>query len=313
MNDRTWMLNPRSGSRVASARPAGSIRGIWRRILGGAARIVRRLLVRKRSVAVPVTLDVRKHDDEFALETPAQGEAFTFQIKVRCSWHVPDAEARAERRLTSWEIQDFIERSRTTAQSTLEDLIRPAARQFPPHRAAEAEQALNKAVAGCLDGGNVRVTVRVRVEVCSAIRQKLELEWEDRLKKDVADDTQKAHVQALRDLQEEWRKLLVAGLEGIGAVPEAKTEWLAPYALALAENPKGASEQLRKVLEDRVSQTETLLKNLIQTSLDGRMDALEFAYQSESTLRALLVYLGVPVPSANGGPGESRETSPNVA
>ena len=304
MNDQTpvplWRDN-----QVPPVRRARRIPDMWRRVLDWTARILRRVLAHKHTLAMPTNLDARAHDEEFTLETPAMGEAFSFKIRVRCSWSVKDNVNQAERTRISWKVHKFIERSRIVTHARLEERIRPIARQFPPYRAAEAEDALNKELVGYLDGGDTHVSVRVWVDVCDSVRKKLENTWTIRLEADAEGEKQKARVHFLRDLQREWQQLLIAGLEGIGAVPEAKTGWLAPYALALAENPEGAAEQLRKVLEARVDQTEKLLKNLTQVALDERFDAIQFAYESESTLRSLLVYLGVPVPSANGASGES--------
>lgn len=278
---------------------------MWRRALDWAARILHRVLAHKHTLAMPAILEMWAHDEEFILETPAMGEAFSFMIRVRCSWSVKDNVNQEERRRVSWKVHKFIEQSHLVTHARLEERIRPIARQFPPYRAAEAEDALNKELVGYLDGADTHVTVRVWVDVCDSVRKKLENSWTSRLEADAEGEKQKARVHFLRDLQREWQQLLMAGLEGIGAVSEAKTGWLAPYALALAENPEGAAEQLRKVLEERVGQTERLLKNLTQMALDERLDAIQFAYESESTLRSLLVYLGVPVPSANGASAES--------
>lgn len=295
-------------SRVPPPRRTGRVRWMWRRLLACVARIIHRCLAGRSTLAMPTMVNVREYNDNFTLETPAMGEAFSFTIRIRCSWSVKGTATRAERRRVSREVRNFVDRSHPVTQVRLEERIRPIARQFPPYHAAEAEAELNKELNGFFDGGDAHVTIRVWVDVCDSVRQKLEKAWHGRLEADAAGEKQKARVRFLRDLQQEWQQLLIAGLEGIGAVSEAKTGWLAPYALALAENPEGAAEQLRSVLEARVGQTEKLLKNLNQTALDDRLDAIQFAYDSESTLRALLVYLGVPIPSANGASAENRES-----
>jgi hypothetical protein len=111
----------------------------------------------------------------------------------------------------------------------------------------------------------------------------------------------KVYVDLLAALQDAWQRLLVAGLEGIGTVPEAQTAWLAPYALALAQDPKNAASYLKGALDQRVDYTEKLLRDLGAMVVDDRIEAIEFAFQSDSALRAVLTYLGVPVPSKNGG------------
>src|SRR5262249_36061009 len=148
----------------------------------------------------------------------------------------------------------------------IEERVRPIARTFPPYRAAEAERKLNETISDCLNDGDVRVTVRTWVDVSDPVRTDLQAVWHERLVAVSASDLdsilKKAHVTMLGELQEEWRKLLVAGLVGIGAVDEANTHWLAPYALALAEDPKNAAGYLKTALKDRVDHAEQLLAEL---------------------------------------------------
>jgi hypothetical protein len=259
-----------------------------------------------RPLKMPDLLDVNEPSDEFIIETPAMGDAFNFQVRIRCSWHIQATAPEAEKEKKTAEVLNFIETSRPITRQRIEERVRPIARQFPPYRAAEAEAALNQELVDCLKGGDVRVTVRTWVDVSAPVREDLQKVWRDRLIVDAAGDLKKAHVELLGTLQEAWKDLLLDGLAGMGAIAEAKTGWLAPYALALAEDPKHAAAYLKDVLERRVDHAEQLLADLGALAIDDRFEAIEFAFQSESALRALLAYLGVPIPgsvSASTGNG----------
>ena len=161
--------------------------------------------------------------------------------------------------------------------------------------------------------------MRTWVDVGDPVREDLQKVWHERLvaesgseldrdmkkaQMDLGGDLKKAHVALLGELQEEWRKLLIAGLTGIGAVDEANATWLAPYALKLAEDPENAAGYLKDVLERRVDHAEQLLADLGALAIDAeRVEAIEFAFQSQSALHRLLMYLGVPIPAQSGAAG----------
>jgi hypothetical protein len=247
---------------------------------------------------MPELIEIDEPDEEFVLETPALGDAFNFKVGVRCSWYVQATALPSEREQKTAEVRQLIQRSRSSAKDRIEEHLRPIARKYPPYRAAEAEEELKKELIGCLNNGDVRVSIRARVDVCDPVRTDLQKVWRRRLVEDTTGDRKKAYAEFLGVLQDTWQNLLVKGLEGVGEVPEAKTAWLAPYALALAESPTNAAVLLKEVLAKRVDHAEQLLAALSALALDDHLEDFEFVFQSESALRALLVYLGVPVPSA---------------
>jgi hypothetical protein len=252
------------------------------------------------SLTMPSLLDVHEPSDNFTIETPAMGDAYNFSIRVRCSWCVQATATEEERERKIADVRAFIAKSRAITRERIEERVRPLARKFPPYRAAEAEELLNQEIVDCLNDGDVQVKVRAWVDVTGPVREDLRKVWQQRLLVDAEGDLKKAYVELLAALQEAWQRLLVKGLEGIGAVPEAKTGWLAPYALALAQDHKNAAAYLKAALDDRVSHAEELLSELGALVLDNRIEEIEFAFQSDSALRALLTYLGVPVPSRDG-------------
>lgn len=256
------------------------------------------------SIKMPTLLDVHEPSEDFEFETPALGDAFNFRVRVRCSWTVQATASDEEMDEKIAEIREFIAKSRAITRDRIEERVRPVARTFAPYRAAQAEKALNATISDCLNDGDVRVTVRTWVDVTDPVREDLKKVWHDRLMADSAAELQgilkKEHVKLLGELQDAWRQLLIGGLEGIGAVDEANATWLAPYALRLAENPENAAKCLHEALELRVGHAEQLLADLGVLAMDDRVEAIEFAFQSQSALHRLLMYLGVPVPSLSG-------------
>jgi hypothetical protein len=293
-------------------------RGWWSRTWSRFTSSFRRSWVRgpfPPRLKMPTLLDLHEPNDEFSFETPALGDGFNFRVRVRCSWTVQATASEEETKRKTAEVRDFIERSRAITRDRLEERIRPIARTFPPYQAANAEKALNDTIADCLNDGDVRVTVRTWIDVVDPVREDLQKVWHERLiaesgselerdlKKDqmvLSGDLKKAHVALLGELQEDWQKLLIAGLTGMGAVEEASATWLAPYALKLAEDPDNAAGYLKDVLERRVDHAERLLADLGALAIDDRVEAIEFAFQSQSALHRLLMYLGVPIPAPSG-------------
>lgn len=294
-----WDKPPERGDgRLFSAR---WWRARWKRLTRFARRSGRHADMPKvESLQMPALLDVHQPSETFTIETPAMGDAFNFSVKVRCSWCVQATATDAEKERKIKEVRDFIEKNRTVTRERIQETIRPIAREFPPYRAAEAEKQINREIVDCLNDGDVRVTVQAWVDLCDPVRNELKKVWLGRLVADADGDMRKANVVLLSELQAAWTKLLVEGLEGIGAVPEAQTTWLAPYALALAQKPDNAAQLLSSALNGRVEQTQQLLRDLSLMVVDDRIEAIDFAFESDSALRRLLAYLGVPVPSRNG-------------
>jgi hypothetical protein len=274
----------------------------WARLIGFMRRSRDRGMPGINPLTMPTLLDVHEPSDTFTIESPAMGDAFNFRIRVRCSWCIQATATEEEKERKIAEVRAFIEESRAITRERIEEKIRPIARTFPPYRAAEAEELLNREIVDCLNDGDVRVKVRAWVDVCDPVREDLQKVWQQRLLADTDGDMRKAYVELLTALQEAWRRLLVSGLAGIGAAEETKTGWLDPYALALAQDPKNAASYLKEAVEQRVDHTKNLLIDLGAMVVDDeRMEAIDFAFQSDAALRRLLTLLGVSLPSGNGG------------
>lgn len=252
-------------------------------------------------LGLPDLLDAGEPQEIFTLETPAMGEAHNFVISARCSWCIQATAHREHRKRRTQEVERLIDKHRPVVRRRIEDTIRREARRFPPYRAAEAEEAISKVIGECLSEGEIQVKVQIRVDVCEPVREDLRKVWHQRLVEDTRLDL-------IGELQESWRELLLKGLGGIGEVQVAKSGWIAPYALALAQNPQeNAAQYLSEMINHRVTHAEGLLAELSDLTVDPRVEAIEFAFGSDSALRAVLTHLGVPVPQrgsdlGNGSP-----------
>jgi hypothetical protein len=248
----------------------------------------------------PKLLDIHVPSEDFDFETPALGDGFNFRIRVRCFWTIQATAPDEKRETEIAEVRKFIDDSRAVTRDRIEENIRPIARTFEPYRAAEAEKVLNDQLRHCIKGGDVLVTLRIWVDVTDPVREDLQKVWHNRLAWDAGGDLQKEQVRLLGELQERWEELLKAGMRDMGMemdVDLAETRWLAPYALALAQDPNHAAKYLEGALNDRVGQTEKLLRDLLDLAVDERVEAVDFAFQTQSALLKLLAFLGVPVPA----------------
>jgi hypothetical protein len=258
----------------------------------------------------PDPLDLDVPEDTFVLETPALGDAYNFLVGIRCTWSVQGTASAGNRKRRTQEIQRLVARQRPVVREQIDATVRKAARHHAPYRAAAAEQEIGEKLQACKAEGDLHVRIRVRVDVCEAVRDDLKTVWQHRLVEDAKGDEKKATVELIGELQEAWRGLLLEGLRGIGDVQTARASWIAPYALALAQDPEqSAGVYLRDMIKHRVSHAEDLLTELSDLVVDRNMDPIEFAFGTNSALHALLRLLGVPISpqaSANGD-GQSTE------
>jgi hypothetical protein len=262
--------------------------------------------------SLPELLDLDVPEDTFVLQTPAKGDAYNFLVSIRCSWSVQGTAFAENRKRRTQEIRRLVARQRPVVREQIEATIREAARRHAPYRAAAAEKDIGKALSECKADGDLHVRIRARVDVCEPVREDLKTMWQHRLAEDARGDSKKATVELIGELQEAWRGLLLEGLKGIGEVQTAKAAWIAPYALALAQDPEqSAGVYLRDMIEHRVRHAEDLLTDLSDLVVNQNIDAIEFAFGSDSALRALLSLLGVPIPPRGSANGEGKTTGAN--
>jgi hypothetical protein len=267
-----------------------------------------------RPEGLPDLLDTDEPEETFRFQTPAKGDGYHFEVSVRCSWCVQATAYPPHRKRRTQEIRNLVDEQRPVVRDRIQDTVRRIARYYPPYRPAEAEHAIGDELSACLSEGDLRVKVQVRVDVCDPVREDLRQVWKKRLVEDAEGESQKTSVQLVGELQDLWRELLLDGLQDIGEIQTAKTAWIAPYALALAQDPQeSAAEYLRKMIAHRVDHAESLLTELGELVVDQRVEAIEFAFGSDSALRAVLKLLGVPVPDRGLGSARNDDSNASAA
>lgn len=254
--------------------------------------------------------------ETFTLTTPAQDDAFDFAVSVLVKWEVRGtAPGEPLRQADPEELERFIASSRRGMREVIEERVRPVARRFPPYRAAEAESEIARELQACFHDGDLQARVRVRVDVTEPVREELRKVWIARLHVDAKGDMRKDDVRLTSELQDIWHEVLRKGLTEFGEVDIARASWIAPYALALTEEPEHAASYLQLMLDKRIGNAVELLDNLSKIVLSGdHVDALEIAFQSDSALRAVLRELGVPMgdPRLGASNGASNGASGGV-
>jgi len=253
----------------------------------------------------PLPAPVLLHEDpkEFTFPTPAYGDAYDFEISVRLDWcSRAMATGRKNRADKEEELRELVAEHRADAKERITNLIRPKARKFPPFEPALLEAELrDEGVCVELNEGEIQVHARVRVAACDEVREAMRPGWLDRLRLDSFRQSQEQQIRQMRDLRARWAELLYEALADMGEIDVARTGWLKPYPLALAEKPTDAYKFLIEMFNQRQENSQALLGKLgqaIRTSHE--LDVWDVMARQDSALRAVLKDLGVPVSDLRG-------------
>ena len=249
--------------------------------------------------ATPQIVAVRVEEDPhiFTFTTPAKGDAYDFELEVRCDWCSRDLADAADEDAVRGRLRDTIREHRADMEERVTSAIRREARRFPPYEPAALEQALiDRGVCTAFNTGEFQCHVRARVSACDAIREKLRPGWLAMLQQEADLMVQRRHVEKLRELRPLWETLLREAMQDAGVVDIDKTGWLAPYPLALCETPAKASDYLVEVLNQRQAHSKDLLKRLGEVAeTSQRLDVWDVIFETDNALRAVMKDLGVPV------------------
>lgn len=299
---------PPSGGLPPNSPPAGapprrSRNRWWRRLVGAARWWLSQAKPRPEPeppMPFPVPAPVVLHRDPYRnnFMTPAKGDAYDFCIKVRFDWcSRAIATSEQERAAKEFELRQAVYWQEADVRERIKNQIRPIAREFEPYQPAELEQRLHD-MGLCveLNNGELQVHARIWVEADPEVREAMRPGALDRLVKDSDRQTQEQQIARLRSLRAKWAGLLREALADMGEVDAARTGWLAPYPLALAEKPENAHERLSEMLRERRNYGDALLSGLSQTvKTHQELDVLDVVVQQDSALRAVMQTLGVPV------------------
>lgn len=258
--------------------------------------------------------------DDWSFTTPALGEAHDFTVQTHCSWSVSRSAVSADRvNDVRRELRDALATARSGIGRRVEDEVRRLARQYPPYRASEAEREIGREIETCMNDGDVRCRIALRIGVADPVRTELQAFWSRRMELDLNLDYSQHKAERLREVQEAWAAVLASGLTDLDAVLGGRDAtspidsmptqpWTAPWALLLAEQPVGVAQVLDDMLQKRIGQGEELLAKLSTVVRQHQdVDAYDVAVRSDAALRRIMQGLGVPVPHIL--PSDTQEPS----
>ncbi|WP_182906533.1 hypothetical protein [Microbispora sp. H13382] len=224
-------------------------------------------------------------DPPFTFDTPALGDAYMFTVSVRLQWSAlgtgPDSD-----------LSGAIKRHRERVRWTVSDIVRGAAREFPPHTPQQAEAEIGRRLKTMRlpqekDGTQVECTAFTRVGAPLPLVDQLQEIWSRRVADEERHESARRTAVRVRELRDVWRDFLSEGMD----------DWISPYAVGLAETPQDISSLMKQMLQERQEEAQRLLDMVDNVmTAQQRADVYDFVVSSETVLRHTLKMMGIPVP-----------------
>ncbi|MDA2806356.1 hypothetical protein [Nocardiopsis suaedae] len=278
----------------------------------------------------PETVHLEISDDLEQFATPARDDAFTFDVRIRVAWSASVTCADpGERREIERAVEAFVDERKASVRGELMSRVRPLGRRLAPYQAADLERLINEDNArehfliprrpepprhgpaarpgrdrALLDAPYELVDAQVHawVDPCDAVRRLVQDQWVEQTRRAGRQALAVQEVARLAERQEYWHDLFLRTLQRMGRVDGAQADWVAVDALRMATDadasPGGAEAVLRDALDRRTregSQLAQQLAGMIDAARRDEAGLLEFAFASDTALRAVLEHLGVPV------------------
>ncbi|MFG2000900.1 hypothetical protein ACGFNU_17315 [Spirillospora sp. NPDC048911] len=238
--------------------------------------------------------------DTFGFEVPAMGDGYEFSVSVHFTWCVTGP---AYPEVLVWRALD----NHTALLERLVARVRGVSRLFPPYEAGEAEARIHQTVGEVFNGtqlvfvsaagpdGDARpIEHRTMLRLDKPVRKAQRDAWSRR-----QDETNRHELARLLALQfgerrELWHEFLESG----------RSDWLTPYAVALADDPESVDKIVREMTKDRRTQAKELADHVVSTARAyDKMDAFDLMLHNDRVLRHLMELMGVPgLPPANPSP-----------
>jgi len=235
--------------------------------------------------------------DVLLFATPTLGDAYEFRISIRCEWQLAAArDWRGEPNVLRTEVA-ALDQARTAIRPRLQDLARRVVRNFPPHRPAEAEQALTEALSGGVTANGLRCDPVACVTVPDEILEQLQSHWQEQMAYELRADRAEVLAEQVDRMRRTWQAFLLDSLHPEPGPNGEEVGWLVPHVLELAERPVGLAAKVRGLTDQRNTQAIGLasdLSALLNRSQD--LDVLEFLISTDTALRQTMRLLGVPLP-----------------
>jgi len=229
--------------------------------------------------------------DTFDLITPAMGDGYDFDVAVHFTWCVTGS-AYAEI------LVQRAKEHRTTLLERLLAQIRGISRGFAPYEAAEAEERIDRAVTELFnatrltflspigpDGDARPIEHRTVLTLDKPVRKAQREAWSQRQDAMNKHDLERMQTMQLNERRRMWQAFLERG----------QSEWLTPYAVALAEDPRTVAEVIERMATDRRAQAEELADHVVgQVQSYQDRDAFDLMLQNDRVLRHLMELMGIP-------------------
>lgn len=272
--------------------------------------------------------------DPTSFQTPSKGDAYDFNVRVRCSWRDGHRKVAAIRREAA-EHDDMV-------REKIAVMVRCVLRSFPPHQAAEAEHAVNAQLATLaekpLPETTLRWSARAEIGLHDTVREIQQKAWAGILEQASQDErlvadqlakherVMKAHDQDMR----EWDGRTARTKRYIDGFDESVRDWflvlralgvtdllrednfrdrlqdvpppfLVPYLARLAVDPTEAAQVIREMAAERNSKDDELFKT-VSTAIKNvesiDVNLLDFDDAQNSALVRLMQWAGLRVPGS---------------
>ncbi|URM94238.1 hypothetical protein LUW76_07785 [Actinomadura madurae] len=248
------------------------------------------------------------HPGAFHIVVPAKGDGYTFSVTVHFTWCVTGHEY-PEVLAARTEEHQFIVKERLATQ------VRAVSRDFAPYEAGEAEKHFDQVAATLFadtrleflsgdqtDGEAHPIDHRTIVALDKPVRDVQREAWIKRQNAANEHELARRLVMYFGDRRLLWQQFLKSG----------QSEWLTPYAVALAEDPDAVAEVVERMAKDRRVEAKELADHVAdQVRQYEARDAFDLMMQNDLVLRHLMELIGVPgipppAPPPFDGPGASR-------
>ncbi|HEY8482017.1 MAG TPA: hypothetical protein VIL71_19495 [Spirillospora sp.] len=224
-------------------------------------------------------------------EVPAQGDGYDFSVVVHFTWCVT-GHAYPEALVARADEQQFPLKERLIAR------VRAVSREFAPYETAKAESRFDHVIGelfsatrlefvsgGHPDGEARPIEHRTIVTMERPVRDN---QREASIRRQNAvneDDLSRLLVQQFSDRRLLWQRFLESG----------RSEWLTPYAVALAQRPDQVAGVVEKMVRDRRAEARELADHIVgQVQRYKEHDAFDLMLENDLVLRHLLKSMGVP-------------------
>ncbi|MBT0771495.1 hypothetical protein KIH74_21335 [Kineosporia sp. J2-2] len=259
------------------------------------------------------------HPDPVVLswETPARGDAFPLVVQARITWTAQRVREDDEKQdQVTKALQDAVSGVRESLEAGLHQEVRDIVREFPPWRAAQAEQALARELAStvCHSDGDIECHRTFFVSLAEPVRQRLEASTFQNLDLEMRGELSVAGATVMTQAREAWHSFLREGVDQLGRPEHGErptfTGWMAPWATHLAENPGQVGKILREMYDERERKVETLFTEVHRmTAGQSDVGVLNFTLKHDSALRALFDTMMVQVPPPAPGSPFAQDNS----